>query len=148
MPVPLLDNTRDPELLQELEAAAVAVIRSGIYIGGPELTEFERELSEYHGDGIHAIGMSSGTDALLAALMGHCIGPGDAVALPVYTFFATAGVVSRLGARPVFVDVEPVHQNMEPDALERALEANPGRARRDRRALVWRRRRTWSGSSR
>lgn len=122
MPIPLLDLTRvDPEFERELEEAVLQVLRSGRYILGPEVDALEAELAEYIG-AKHVIGLSSGTDALLAALMALNIGPGDAVAVPVYTFFATAGTVSRLGAKPVFVDVEPRYKCMDPAKLAAALE--------------------------
>lgn len=120
MPVPLIDLTRDKALLAEVEAAVVRVVRSGQYILGPEVENFERELQTYLGCK-HAISMSSGTDALLAPLMALGIGPGDEVVLPTYSFFATAGVVARTGATPVFVDVEPTWLNLDPQRLEEAL---------------------------
>ncbi|MEO6597002.1 MAG: DegT/DnrJ/EryC1/StrS family aminotransferase [Planctomycetota bacterium] len=120
MPVPLIDLTRDKAQLAEVEAAVVRVVRSGHYILGPEVENFERELEAYLGCK-HAISMSSGTDALLAPLMALGIGPGDEVVLPTYSFFATAGVVARVGATPVFVDSEPVFLNIDPQRLEDAL---------------------------
>jgi dTDP-4-amino-4,6-dideoxygalactose transaminase len=120
MPVPMIDLLRDKAQLAEVEAAVVRVLRSGQYILGPEVENFERELCAYLGCK-HAISMSSGTDALLCPLMALGIGSGDEVVLPTYSFFATAGVVSRLGARPVFVDVEPVHWNIDPERLRAAL---------------------------
>lgn len=125
MVVPLLDLTRQYARLQaDIEDAALRVLRSGRYILGPENAALEQELSRYVGVE-HTVAMSSGTDALLAALMALEIAPGDAVAMPVYTFFATAGVVARLGARPVFVDVEPRFLTMDPAGLEAALECHP-----------------------
>lgn len=122
MPVPLIDLTRDKAQLAEVEAAVVRVVRSGQYILGPEVENLERELQQYLGCK-HALTMSSGTDALLAPLMALGIGPGDEVVLPTYSFFATAGVVARVGARPVFVDVEPTWLNIDPQKLEAALRA-------------------------
>ncbi len=122
MPVPLIDLTRDKAQLAEIEAAVVRVVRSGQYILGPEVENLERELSSYLGV-THTISMSSGTDALLAPLMALGIGPGDEVVLPTYSFFATAGVVARVGARPVFVDVEPTFLCIDPQRLEDALRA-------------------------
>lgn len=87
---------------------------------GPEVEALERELAEYLG-ARDVVGLSSGTDALLVALMALGVGPGDKVVLPVYSFFATAGVVVRLGAIPVFVDIEPGHCNMDPDHLRKVL---------------------------
>lgn len=121
MAVPLLDLTRQYSALQdEIEAAALHTLRSCKYILGPDVEGFERDLQRYLGVP-HALAISSGTDALLVALMALGIGPGDAVAMPVYSFFATAGVVARLGARPVFVDVEPTWGTLDPKALERML---------------------------
>ncbi|MFO1076320.1 MAG: DegT/DnrJ/EryC1/StrS family aminotransferase [Planctomycetota bacterium] len=117
MPVPLIDLTRDRQLLAEVEAAVVRVVRSGQYVLGPEVENFERELAAYLGCR-HAVALSSGTDALLAPLMALGIGPGDEVLLPTYSFFATAGVVARVGAKPVFVDVEPTHWTIDPQQLE------------------------------
>ncbi len=125
MAVPLLDLKRSYETLQsEIEAAALRVLRSGRYILGDEVTAFERQLADYLGVR-HVIGMSSGTDALLAALMGLDVGPGDRVLMPVYSFFATAGVVARLGATPVFVDIEPTWCNLDRGQLEAALSSGP-----------------------
>ncbi|MEZ5966377.1 MAG: DegT/DnrJ/EryC1/StrS family aminotransferase [Planctomycetota bacterium] len=125
MAVPLLDLTRQyTRLQQDIEEAALRVLRSGRYILGPENAGLEQELSAYVGVD-HTVALSSGTDALLAALMALDVGPGDKVALPVYTFFATAGVVARLGAQPVFVDVEPRFLTMDPKGLEAAIEQHP-----------------------
>lgn len=122
MPVPLLDLTRQYAAIGgEIEAAALAVLRSCRYILGPEVEGFEKDLQAYL-PAKHVVAISSGTDALLVALMALGIGPGDAVALPVYSFFATAGVVARVGARPVFVDVEPEFLTMDPRGLEKAFE--------------------------
>lgn len=120
MPVPLIDLTRDKQQLAAVEAVVVDVVRSGKYVLGAEVDNFEREVAAYLGCR-HVIAMSSGTDALLAPLMALDIGPGDEVVLPTYSFFATAGVVARLGATPVFVDVEPTFWNLDPERLDEAL---------------------------
>jgi dTDP-4-amino-4,6-dideoxygalactose transaminase len=122
MPVPLIDLTRDKSQLADIEQAVARVVISGQYILGPEVENFERELQQYLGCK-HAVTMSSGTDALLAPLMALGIGPGDEVAMPTYSFFATAGVVARVGARPVFVDVEPTFLSIDLERLEAALRA-------------------------
>jgi dTDP-4-amino-4,6-dideoxygalactose transaminase len=119
--IPLLDLRRDTEELdRELEAAFSRVLKSGRYILGPEVDAFEAECARYLGVS-HAIGMSSGTDALLAVLMALSIGPGDEVVCPTYSFFATAGAVARLGAKPVFADVRPGCFNLDPAKLEALL---------------------------
>ncbi|MCE9519512.1 MAG: DegT/DnrJ/EryC1/StrS family aminotransferase [Verrucomicrobia bacterium] len=113
MPVPLLDvNAQNHPLEAEFTAAFQRVFRSGIFIGGPEITALEDEIARLVG-AKHAIGVSSGTDAILIALMALDIGPGDQVLCPAFTFFATAGCVSRLGATPVFVDVCPICFNID-----------------------------------
>jgi dTDP-4-amino-4,6-dideoxygalactose transaminase len=121
MRVPLLDLTAQfarirPDVLRAIEA----VCDSQRFILGPAVEAFEQAIAERLGVP-HAIGMSSGTDALLAALMAAGVGPGDEVVTPTYSFFATAGCVWRLGARPVLVDVEPATLNVTAEAIEAAL---------------------------
>lgn len=114
MSVPLLDvNAQNLPLEDEMTAAFQRVFRSGRFIMGPDILELERETGEMLGVG-HCVAVSSGTDALLLALMALNIGPGDEVLCPAFTFFATAGAVHRVGATPVFVDVCPVCFNMDP----------------------------------
>jgi dTDP-4-amino-4,6-dideoxygalactose transaminase len=121
MPVPLLDLTRQyRELRPEMRQAIDRVCDSQRFILGPEVESFEREAAALLGVE-HAVGCSSGTDALLVALMALDIGPGDEVVLPTFSFFATAGVVHRLGARPVFVDVDPVDYCIDPARLSDAI---------------------------
>ncbi len=113
MPVPLLDvNAQNHPLEPELQAAFNQVLKHGRFIMGPEMETFEKEIAEMVGVK-HALSVSSGTDALLLALMAMDIGPGDEVLCPAFTFFATAGAVSRLGATPVFTDICPVSFNMD-----------------------------------
>jgi dTDP-4-amino-4,6-dideoxygalactose transaminase len=117
MPVPLLDLTRQYEpLREEIRQAIDRVCDSQRFILGAEVEDFEREAA-VELDIAHAVGVASGTDALLVALMALGVGRGDEVVLPTFTFFATAGVVTRLGATPVFVDVDPVDYCMDPRDL-------------------------------
>jgi dTDP-4-amino-4,6-dideoxygalactose transaminase len=105
-PIPLLDLApQNSALAPELRAAFDRVLASNAFILGPEVVAFEAEVAAHIGVK-HAIGASSGTDALLMALMAHDVGPGDEVIMPPFTFFATAGAVARLGAKPVFVDID------------------------------------------
>lgn len=121
--VPLLDLKRAlPALEPELMAAFRRVLRSGHYIMGPEVEAFEAAAATYCG-AKHALAVSSGTDALLLALMGLGIAPGDEVVVPTYTFFASAGSIWRLGARPVFADVCPGCYNLLPQQVEQLLTA-------------------------
>ena len=119
--VPLLDLKRlSPELEAELQDAFTRVLKSGYFILGPEVEALEEECGSYCGSE-HAIGVSSGTDALLVALMALGIGEGDEVICPSFTFFATAGCVSRTGAKPVFVDVLESSFNCDPEDIERKI---------------------------
>ncbi|HTB62525.1 MAG TPA: DegT/DnrJ/EryC1/StrS family aminotransferase, partial [Opitutales bacterium] len=123
MSVPLLDLKRQNLPLEaELKAAFERVLHSGYYIFGPEHNAFEKECAEFLGVK-HALGISSGTDALLLALMVLEIGPGDEVLVPNFTFFATAGCVARVGATPVFVDVCPACFNI--DVADAAKKVTP-----------------------
>ncbi|HWB13760.1 MAG TPA: DegT/DnrJ/EryC1/StrS family aminotransferase [Pirellulales bacterium] len=121
--VPLIDMQRQyAELEQALQAAIRRVCESGRFVLGAENTELEQALSKYC-RAKHAIACGSGSDALLLALMALEIGPGDEVVLPSYTFFATASAVARLGARPVFVDIEPGTFNLDVASVHRHLSA-------------------------
>ena len=121
MRVPLLDLTAQfRPLRDDVLAAITRLCDSQQFILGAEVDAFEQEMATMLGVG-HAVGVSSGTDALLVAMMALGIGAGDDVIVPTYSFFATAGCVSRLGARPVFVDIDPVTYNIEPAAALAAI---------------------------
>lgn len=121
MPVPLIDLSQQHQALdRELKDAFSKVLASGSFILGDFVDRFERDLAKYIG-ATHAIGVTSGTDALLLAMMAMDIGPGDEVIVPAFTFFATASCVARLGATPVFCDVSPRSFNMDPDVLEQRI---------------------------
>jgi dTDP-4-amino-4,6-dideoxygalactose transaminase len=119
--VPLLDVGRgNNPLREEFLAAVAAVIDSGRFLHGPEVTALENNVARMCGVE-HAVGCASGSDALLLALMALDIGPGDEVIVPSFTFFATASAVSRLGAKPVFADIDPATFNIAPAAIEAAI---------------------------
>ncbi len=124
MNIPMLDLQRQYESIRdELDAAILGVARSGTYILGPRVKAFEDAAAAYCGCK-HAIGVASGTDALLLSLKALGIGPGDAVILPSFTFFATAGVVHNVGAIPVFCDIDPRTFNLDPAHLRQILTTN------------------------
>jgi dTDP-4-amino-4,6-dideoxygalactose transaminase len=116
--IPILDPTQEVAFLwDDLMAAAAGVLRSGEYINGPNVAAFETEMAEYLGVR-HAVGVNSGTDALVIALRAMGIGPGDEVITTPFTFFATAEAVSAVGATPVFADIDPVSFNLDPMSVE------------------------------
>ena len=136
MKVPLLD-LRPPleELRDEIVEAVTQVIDSTRYIMGPEIDGLEKEISAYCGTK-DAVGVSSGTDALLLALMVLEVGPGDLVMTSNFSFFATAGVVARLNATPVFVDIDPQTFNIDPESLSRALAEMDAQTRKRVKAII------------
>ena len=119
--VPLLDLGRQHRPLQEEFLAALGrVCDSGWFVLGPDVKQLEENIARYC-RAAHAIGCASGSDALLLALMACGVGPGDEVVLPSFTFFGTASAVTRLGARPVFADIDPQTFNLDPAAVGRAV---------------------------
>ncbi len=119
--VPLLNIPATlPEILPEVERGMADVIRSGHFIMGPKVVELEQRIAEYCQTPF-AVGVSSGTDALLMALMAADIGPGDEVITTPFTFFATAGSIARSGARAVMVDIDSATFNIDPAKIEQAI---------------------------
>jgi dTDP-4-amino-4,6-dideoxygalactose transaminase len=113
--VPLLDlGPIHRPIGAELRDAVLGVLESNRFVGGPELESFEREIAAYCGSH-HAIGVSSGTDAIIASLMAFDIGAGDQVIVPSFTFTLRRGSVRRLGAQIVFCDIEPRTFNLDPN---------------------------------
>ncbi|MFA3782118.1 DegT/DnrJ/EryC1/StrS family aminotransferase [Melioribacteraceae bacterium 4301-Me] len=121
MKVPLLDlKPQYLSLKKEIDDAVQRVVDSQYFILGSDVTKLEEEIAEYLKVKF-ALGVSSGTDALLLSLMALGIQPGDEVIVPTYSFFATAGVVARLNAKPVFVDIDPVTFNISADLIEEKI---------------------------
>jgi len=119
--VPLLDLARQHSLLKDqITAALERVYSSGQFVLGPDVVELEKKLAAYS-HARHAVGCASGSDALLLALMACGVAPGDEVILPSFTFFATASAVTRLGAKPVFADIDPDTFNLDPAAVRPLL---------------------------
>src|SRR5437868_6692612 len=121
MPIPLLDLKQQyASIRDDVLRVTNEVYESQMFILGKRVDDFERDFAAYcHSK--HAVGVSSGTDALLIALMVLGVGPGDEVIVPAYSFFATAGVVDRLGAVPVFVDVLLDDYNIDPAQIEEKI---------------------------
>jgi dTDP-4-amino-4,6-dideoxygalactose transaminase len=120
-PVPFIDLVAQHQTIAaEVREAVDRVFVSQRFVLGEEVAQFEAECAQYC-DANDAIGCASGTDALVLALMALGIGPGDEVITSPFTFFATAGAIHRVGAQPVFVDIEPVSMNLDPDEVVRAI---------------------------
>ncbi|HEB50584.1 MAG TPA: DegT/DnrJ/EryC1/StrS family aminotransferase [Desulfobulbus sp.] len=135
MNVPLLDlQPQMSRFRDQVLEAVTSVIDSTRYILGSEVSRFEKEVAAYCGTGF-GIGVSSGTDALLASLMALEIGAGDLVLTTPYTFFATMGSILRVGARPVFADIDPDTMNIDPAQVERIL-ADDQAGRKKIRAIM------------
>jgi dTDP-4-amino-4,6-dideoxygalactose transaminase len=116
-PIPVIDLTRyDRDLKREIASAVEGVFASGRFVLGPTNDAFEKAFAGFTGVR-HALGVSSGTDALLVALMALGVGPGDEVVTSPFSFFASAGVVARLNARPVFADIDPATFDIDPNRL-------------------------------
>jgi len=121
MSVPLLDIQRQMEPLRtEMETAISHVFKTGHFVLGEQVQQFESSVAEYC-HAAYAIGCASGSDALLLALMAAEVGPGDEVIVPSYTFFATASAVTRLGAKIVFSDIDPQTFNLDPADVARRI---------------------------
>jgi len=123
-PVPLLDVPRgNAPHRNEILAAITNVVDSGRFLFGPDVQQLEAECARWSGTD-YGVGCASGSDALLLALMALDIEPGDEVICPSFTFFATASAITRLGATPVFIDIDPVTFNMDPAQIESAITSN------------------------
>jgi dTDP-4-amino-4,6-dideoxygalactose transaminase len=134
--IPFIDlQAQRRRLGQALEDAILEVVRSGAYIMGPEIAEFEAALAAF-GQAPHALSCGSGTEALVLPLMAWGIGPGDAVFCPSFTFAATAEVMPLVGASPVFVDVRPDTYNLDAARLDAAIEAVKAQGRLTPRAVI------------
>lgn len=125
MEVPLLDlKGQYADIKDEVLSVTQELYDSQMFILGPQVAALEQSIAEYSG-AVHAVGVSSGTDALIIALMGAEIGAGDIVLTTPYTFFATAGAIARVGATPLFVDIEEETYNIDVTALEKTLDRMP-----------------------
>ena len=134
--IPFIDlQAQRKRLGQPLEDAILKVVRSGAYIMGPEIAEFERQLAAF-GQAPFALSCGSGTEALVLPLMAWGVGPGDAVFCPSFTFAATAEAMPLVGASPVFVDIDPETYNLDPESLQAAIEAVKREGKLNPRAVI------------
>ncbi len=121
MTIPLVDlKAQYLSIQSEIDEAIQRVINNTSFIMGDEVAQFEEAFAQYCG-ARYAVGVSSGTGALFLALLAHGIGPGDEVITTPFTFFATGEAISQVGARPVFVDIDPVTYNIDPNLIEGAI---------------------------
>ncbi|MGB1548044.1 MAG: DegT/DnrJ/EryC1/StrS family aminotransferase [Alphaproteobacteria bacterium] len=121
-PIAFIDlQTQRARIAERVDAAIAKVLAHGAFVLGPEITELERRLAAYAGVK-HALTCSSGTDAILLALLAHGVRPGDAVFMPAFGFVAAAEMTALIGATPVFVDVDPENFNLDPASLEAAIQ--------------------------
>jgi len=136
MNIPLLDLTRQyQQIRDELTPKLTELFESQQFILGRPVQEFETQMAAYCGSS-YAVGVSSGTDALLLSLMAIDIRPGDQVITTPYTFFATAGAIYRMGAVPVFVDIEPDTYTIDPVKLAETIQAMPQAVKHRLRAVI------------
>jgi dTDP-4-amino-4,6-dideoxygalactose transaminase len=136
MPIPFIDlQAQRARLGQPLEDAILQVVRSGAYIMGPEIAQFEKELGAF-GEAPFVLSCGSGTEALVLPLMAWEIGPGDAVFCPSFTFAATAEAMPLVGASPVFVDILEGTYNLDPAKLDAAIEAVKAEGKLTPRAVI------------
>src|SRR5512140_3649026 len=120
-PVPFIDIAAQRRRLgKSIDDAVARVLNHCQFINGPEVTALEAALAEFSG-ARHVVSCASGTDALLMVLMAKNVGPGDAVLCPSFTFIATASPAARMGATPVYVDVDEATFNMSPESLKRGI---------------------------
>jgi dTDP-4-amino-4,6-dideoxygalactose transaminase len=134
--IPFIDlQAQRARLGQPLEDAVLKVVRSGAYVMGPEIGEFERQLSAF-GQAPFALSCGSGTEALVLPLMAWGIGPGDAVFCPSFTFAATAEAMPLVGPSPVFVDIDPATYNLDAASLEAAIAAVKAEGKLAARAVI------------
>jgi dTDP-4-amino-4,6-dideoxygalactose transaminase len=136
MKVALLDlKAQYQTIREEIRACIDEICDSQMFILGPQVEQMEADIARYCQTG-HAVGVSSGSDALIIALMAVGIGPGDRVITTPYTFFATAGAIARVGAVPVFVDIDPATYNLDPERLAATLDGMDAAARATVKAVI------------
>ena len=132
MQVPLLDlHVLYDRQRDAIDAAMRDVVERQSFILGPDVDAFEREVEAFLGGGVHAVGVSNGSDAIVLTLLAAGIGPGDEVIVPAFTFVSTGTSVSVVGATPVFADVEPASLNLDPASV--AAHLTPPRSTSTRR---------------